>query len=347
MRRLRWVYGLFAALLAAMLAYTAFWFTLKGQIERGIVEWAAERRALGWQVDYKLTPVSGFPYRLVIDLAEVAVADPTHAQAWALRLPAVKVVTQPWTPRHLILLASGRGSLAWGPATARSELRAAGQDLRASLVLGPRDRPLRLAIESQKSSLDLAFPRFDGRFLAWADRAELHFRDNRDGRGDPAETAVDLAVSTVNLTTSVISPGAPFGPTIALLSADLGLTGPIDAPSVARWRDDGGTLELRRAALRWGPFDATANGTMALDAQMRPIGAMTAEARGWEAVLDKLAENRHMARGQARALKLALGLLSKPGPDGAKVLTAPLAAQDGKLLVGPVAVMDLPPLPLE
>ena len=344
--RLRWAYGLIAAILVAIGGYTAFWYALKSRVERGVADWAAERRALGWQVGYTLKPVTGFPYRLVVDLAEIAIADPTHPQAWELRLPAVEVVTHPWTPRHLMLLGSGRATLDWGPANARSRLRAMSKEARASLVLNRNDRPLRFSLEAKQPWLDLAFPRFNGRFMAWGERAELHLRDNR-GAAEPAKTAVDLALSVDQLGTTMISPGEPFGPTIARLSVDLGLTGPLPAPTVARWRDDGGTVEMRRAALRWGPFDATANGTLALDAQMRPIGAMTAEARGWDAVLDKLAENRHMPRGQARALKLALGLLSKPGPNGSKVLTAPLAAQEGKLFVGPVAVLDLPPLPLE
>jgi hypothetical protein len=345
MRRLRWVYGLLAAFLLAILGYTAFWFHLKGRVEQGLAEWSADRRSKGWQVVYGPPAISGYPYRLVVDLKDLALADPTHPQAWALTLPAIRVLTHPWTLRHILLQPSGPLDVAWGPNGARSELHAKAEQWRASLVLDTRDRLQRLSIEAKQPSLDLAYPRFDGRFRVFAEHAELHLRDNRGVAG--AKTAADLAASGQQVATSFISPGPPFGRTIAALSLDLGLTGRIDTPNVARWRDDGGTVELLRAAVRWGPLDATATGTLALDNQMRPIGAATAEAKGWEAVIDRLGENKHFSRGQARALKLGLGLLSQTAPDGTKVLKAPISAQDGHLYVGPVQVLELPPLPLE
>jgi len=348
MHRLRWVYGLFAAVLIAILGYTAFWFFLKRQVERGLADWAAMQRQIGWQVAYAPPQVSGYPYRLVIAVRDIAMGDPGHAQAWALRLPSIRAITHPWTLRHLILEQEGELELSWGPATARAELRANGDAVRASLVLDSRDRLQRLAVEGRNGALDVRFPRFDGRFTARAEHAELHLRDNRARQASGGTvSSADLAVSLDNLTSSMIRPSPPFGPTIASVGLDLGVTGRIDAPSVAAWRDDGGTVELRRAALRWGPLDASATGTLAVDNQMRPIGALTAEAKGWEAVIDKLVDMRQIARGQARGLKLALGLLSKPTADGGKVLSAPIALQNGKLMVGPAAVMDLPVLGLE
>jgi hypothetical protein len=345
MRRLRWIYGLLAAFLVAILAYTGFWFYLKGRVEQGLVDWAADRRAHGWQVAYGPPVISGYPYRLVVDLKGIALGDPTHPQAWALALPAIRVVTHPWTLRHILLQPTGQLDVTWGPNGARSELHARAEQWRASLSLDARDRLQRLSIEAKQPNLELAYPRFDGRYRVVAEHGELHLRDNRGALG--AKTAADLAVSGEQVSTSFISPGPPFGRTIAALSVDLGLTGPIEAPSVARWRDDGGTVELRRMVLRWGPLDATATGTLALDSQMRPIGAATAEAKNWEAVIDRMAENKHLSRGQVRGLKLGLGLLSKTAPDGTKVLKAPISAQDGHLYIGPVQVAEVPPLPLE
>jgi hypothetical protein len=345
MRRLRWVYGLLAVLLLLIVGYSAFWFYLKGRVEQGLAEWAAERRSKGWQVAYAPPAITGFPYRLVLDLNHIALADPTHPLAWSVRVPALRAVTHPWTLRQVMLQPTGQLDVTWGPGSARSALHGKAEQVRASLQLDARDRLRRFSVEVKRADLDLNHPRFDGRYRAIAEHLELHLRDNRGSPG--AQTAADLAISVDGLATSFLNPGPPFGRTIAALSVDLGLTGPIEAPTVARWRDDGGTVELRRVALRWGPLDANATGTMALDRQMRPIAALTAEVKGWEAVVDRMAENRHLSRSQARALKIGLTLLSKPDSDGSKVLKAPISAQDGRLYIGPVMVMELPPLPLE
>ena len=345
MHRLRWLYAILAVLVLGAVGYTVFWFHLKRQVEAGIAEWTAAHRAAGWQVAFSPPAVGGWPFRMVLDLASIELADPKHRQAWAFSLPAVKVVAQPWAPRHLIFLPRGPGRLTWGPDGARAGLEVEAADTKASLVLDPQGRALRLAVVGEQVAARLAYPRFEGTYQAGARHFELHARDNRGQAG--AATAVDLALSAEDASGSLITLGPPYGRSIARLGVDLGLTGPLDAQSVERWRDDGGTVELRQLLLRWGPSELKANGTLALDKQMRPIGAMTAEVKGWEPMIDRMVESRQLPRGRGQAMKLAFALLAQPGPDGSKVLTAPISAQDGKLTIGPAAVADLPSLPLE
>lgn len=342
MHRLRWTYGLIAALVLIIAGYTAFWFHLKGRVEQGLNDWAAEQRAKGWQVYHSPPSFSGYPYRIMLELKEVALADPAHPQAWALRLASIKAVTHPWTLRHILLQPEGTTELAWTVNGSRANLTGTAEQQRASLALDVANRVQRFSYEALKPVLTLSTPRLAEPVTARADKLELHTRDNRGTPGAP--TVADLAVTAEQLTASGMDAGPPFGNTIARLQLELGATGPIDARTVAVWRDAGGTVELRRLAVRWGPLDASTTGTLALDKQMRPLGALTAEAKGWEAVIDGLTERRMIARNQARTLKIALGLLAQPATDGGKVLRAPITAQDGKLFLGPVMLGDLPPL---
>ena len=342
MHRLRWLYGILAALLLAIAGYTAFWFHLKGRLEQGLNDWAAEQRLKGWQVYHAPPRFSGYPYRIMVELKEVALAEPAHPQAWALRLASVRAVTHPWTLRHIMLQLEGATELAWTLNGNRANLTGTAEQQRASLVLDSSGRMQRFSYEALKPVLTLETPRLAEPLTGRAAKLELHSRDNR---GTPdAPTVADLAITAEQLTATGVDAGPPFGATIARLQLDLGATGPIDARTVAVWRDAGGTIELRRLAVRWGPLDASTSGTLALDKQMRPLGALTAEAKGWEAVVDGLTERRMIARGQARTLKIALGLLAQPAPDGGKLLKAPITAQDGKLFLGPVMLGDLPPL---
>jgi hypothetical protein len=72
---------------------------------------------------------------------------------------------------------------------------------------------------------------------------------------------------------------SPLGPAIERLSMRATLMGLLPPgplhESVAYWRDEGGTLEIRGFGLAWGPLRADAVGTLALDREMRPLGALT------------------------------------------------------------------------
>ena len=93
----------------------------------------------------------------------------------------------------------------------------------------------------------------------------------------------------------------------------------------------------------WGALDLRANGTMALDADMRPLGALTADIRGYEEALEAMAEAGMLRRNILPASRVALNLLAKTDEsDGRKVLTVPLTAQDGALFLGPIKLSDLP-----
>ena len=90
-----------------------------------------------------------------------------------------------------------------------------------------------------------------------------------------------------------------------------------------------------------------ANGTVALDQRMRLLGALTADIRGFEEALGALAEAGILRREMLPASRVTLNLLAKTDKsDGRRVLTVPLTAQDGALLVGPIKLAVLPPVVL-
>jgi hypothetical protein len=88
-----------------------------------------------------------------------------------------------------------------------------------------------------------------------------------------------------------------------------------------------------------------AEGTVALDAEFRPIGALTAEIEGVDAVIDGFKRLGTLGDMGAEAAKFVLGLMSETrAGDGARVVTLPLTAQDGQLYLGPVPIAPLSPL---
>jgi hypothetical protein len=79
----------------------------------------------------------------------------------------------------------------------------------------------------------------------------------------------------------------------------------------------------------------TSGGTLALDGDLQPEGALTATINGYGEVIDALTQSSQMREGDAPLAKIALGLLAKPGPDGISRVTAPLTLQNGQTFLGP------------
>src|SRR3546814_20885801 len=55
--------------------------------------------------------------------------------------------------------------------------------------------------------------------------------------------------------------------------------------AIEAWRQNGGTVEIPWLNLVWGPLDLRAKGTATLDGRMRPLGALTADIRGYRETL--------------------------------------------------------------
>jgi hypothetical protein len=79
---------------------------------------------------------------------------------------------------------------------------------------------------------------------------------------------------------------------------------------------------------------------------MRPLGALTADIRGHTETINVLERARLLQRKVAATSRIALSLLAKPDKDGTgSVLTIPVTAQDGRLYLGFVRLLALPPIP--
>ncbi len=138
----------------------------------------------------------------------------------------------------------------------------------------------------------------------------------------------------------------PLGDTVERLATTLAIKGTIPGgprrQALAAWRDDGGTLELQSFALVWGKLTLDAKGTVALDAALQPLGALTATIRGYSEIIDALVATGDLKAGDAALVNVGLGLLAKPAPDGQYQLDAPLTLQNGQAYLGPVRLARMP-----
>ena len=126
---------------------------------------------------------------------------------------------------------------------------------------------------------------------------------------------------------------------------DMNIVGFLDASnvgSVVAWRDDGGTIEIKKLKVDTPPISLEMSGTLSLDQELKPIGAGTVLVYGAEEfVLEKIGVG-DISRTEGLMIQLAISLLpTKMNSDGKLSIQVPLTAQKGKLQLGPFIITEL------
>ena len=114
----------------------------------------------------------------------------------------------------------------------------------------------------------------------------------------------------------------------------------IHPEALAAWSQGGGTVEVDSAALDWGPLKLAMNGTLALDRDLQPTAAMTAEVRGAAQTLSALQDQ--LKPNELNIARTVVAMLARPDGDGEPVIKAPLTIQHRGLFVGPLKLAPVP-----
>jgi hypothetical protein len=117
---------------------------------------------------------------------------------------------------------------------------------------------------------------------------------------------------------------------------------PVPAQSLALWRDDGGTVDLKRLDLAYGPLTVRGEGTAALNRALQPMGAFTARIEGFNETVEALQKRGLLRDSDAASAKFLLGALALRKPTQPPSIDVAVTIQERRLFVGPVALLTLP-----
>jgi hypothetical protein len=339
-RKVIWVAAA-VILIAAAALYAAYWVYAAGLVRQGIADWIEARRQEGYTVGAERIAVGGFPFALRARLDGVVLQQERAAPGYELRLPVLRGETAPWSPRRWTLHGEEGGRLRIDPGPARAALV-----ITASRLSGQVE-PTPLAPDLPPGGMSLAIAGEDlvivGDERLHLDRASLRAALPAHARVGHLETWTRAALRLERLT---LPAAGPLGDTLDDLALTASVKGSVPPGALrqglARWRDDGGTLEIEQLRLAWGKLLASAVGTIALDGALQPIGSATATVQGHNEVVDALVGGGTIASQQGIAAKLIIGALAKPGPDGRPQITAPLRIQNSEIYLGPARLGRLP-----
>ena len=111
------------------------------------------------------------------------------------------------------------------------------------------------------------------------------------------------------------------------------------------WRDNGGTIDIERIQFERAVSKLIVKGTLALDSDLKPIGAGTIDFAGLATFLNEQQQAGRITKSEARFLNLTILVLSKTTKQQEKsLIRIPITAQNGKLKIGSFSLFDLPGL---
>lgn len=319
---------------------TVAWWVTTDRLAAGIDRFAAKLKADGGNLTAAARVRGGFPFHPAIVLKGPEIAFPPGAPGpWSWSGERATVSTSLFAPNALDVGLEGSGRLRMMPfgealdlttqaktATVRllqSHGREYAEARIAGLVVGV---PTGTTVTVDSATLQLA-------------RATAPVTDERT-----ESYGVHLELAGLTLPPS---DATPLGQRLDSLVFDAHVLGPLDpafdTKAFEAWRSAGGTAQILRLEAQFGPLAIYSDATLALDKDMQPIGAGTGRIQGFAPALDALVATQAMKLNDAKAAKAFLALLARPPAPGAPPeIRVPLSIQQGKLFVGPVALMTMP-----
>lgn len=344
--RRRWPAVTATVLLVVAAGWVLLWFHIADLVKSNIVAWATERRPDGWAVEWRLLSVSGFPVRWDANIIGARAKRTGAEPQWFWRGPErLTLHYRPWSPRTFELAAPGRHIFGPDDATPETTVTVTARMVDGRLTLddeGEIDQ-LSLALDAASASMDEAAP-----VRIRSLRASL-------GAGATDPSAPPHRQVTARLVVDVVGITLPpdlrpvLGHVIGRASLTASLLGRFPSEeledALVGWRDGGGTVEVARLGLGWGPLTIDGDGTVALDADLQPQAALSARIAGYGETVDALVRAGMIRPQPAFIAKMALGALARtPQGGGPPEIQVPLTIQQRQLYVGPVALFVLPPI---
>lgn len=329
-------------LLTVVVGGVGYWFCwnhLADGLRSGFDRWVAERRASGMEVRHGAVEVSGFPYRLLLNVAAPEVSAPARPGAPSWSATALDIYFQPWNLRHVIAVPTGAQQFGWDAGGRRRSSTVSSSDSRASIRIDRAGRLETVAADLREVQADGDSP------LRQAGRLQFHLRANDGQAEDRPANSINLALTGDDI---ALIPGlVPISDTYQQAALSV-LVRPLptgaDDAALDAWRDDAGVIDIARIAFLADRLRVSGDGTVALDLQRRPEGAMTFTVQGSNQFIDALTAQGRMSEIARVGLRMAVSALEKTDKEGNRTVTLPLTVQDGIVSLLGFKLFPVPPL---
>ena len=329
-----------------IVAYSGWWWLTAHSLTARIDQWIAAEQGKGAKIIPTAVSVGGYPFAFSVKLTNVSLAWPG---GFGFSSQSLKLRNRPWSLGSFKVNATGGFEIALPPGTSRPVLVVDGETLKGHASF--QDTAMPVALDLTADTVSASTSTADGPANREMTVATVEFDGTRPTTTPTTDTdvAYDLSLKLIDLSAPALE-GNPLGGTINQTALHLQLLGvppaQWDDAGIKAWREAGGSVNANAFSLQWGQLAISGNGTLALDKEMQPEGALTTHMTGFEQALDSLAAAGWIKLSAASIAKLALGIASHPGPDGKASVDTPLTIQNRHVSAGAIKLGQVPELKL-
>lgn len=340
MRAAKWAAICAGAVCLACALYVAFWYFMAERLRDSALVWVDERRGDGFEVGFRQLDIGGFPWRLDMIIDDVTFAAPKSPARWGWQGERVRASMRPWRLGKVTIEAPGSHAFVFAANGSVRFLQGQALGLNAVLTFGRHGiSPVEVHVA------DLTLKDAQSGEVWSVDRARLDATRPTGNSETPNAPSLEVRLRMGDFGVPARL-NLPLGPDWERLEISAGLVGEISDGSaedaLGRWRDDGGVIQVQRLSLAYGPLSMTAEGTIALDGALQPVGSLTARMEGFFETVDALRTRGLIKVGDAITAKMVLGVMTRRSASGRASLTLPLSVQDRRLFVGPLPLAEIP-----
>ncbi len=338
-KSLKTVFFVFAGVVALAAFYTVYWFFMAANIRSNAVNWAAEMVADGYTVRYSQLKAGGFPWGFHDTMENAALG----GKGWLWQSAGLTLSARPWSPGRITVVPTGALSLAFNEGDKTTLYSGRAGVLSAEFTFADG-----WPVQAEITARDLSIAQNDTNRTVAIEALTLGFTHQPDAKADDGTATMDVSLQAQGILVSPPSLAALTGGRNGLelearLLGDLA-RGPL-ADSLKAWRDGGGTVQITRLKADLGALGIQADGTLALDEAMQPIGAFVARIKGFFPALQALKRAGVIsAKDAVTAMVVLSAMARKKTAGGPFILTMPVTIQDLNVHVGPVSLFEIPPL---
>jgi hypothetical protein len=335
-----WIAAAGLALLA--LAYALFWFSVATKSRDAVLQWVDGQRAHGFTVRYDSLITSGFPFSIRLRFINPGMGAPHVRSPWGWEGASLELLIKPWNLQNIRATTSGPQMLAIPFKRKTETYNGVAALARLDLKLaGGEPETVHLLLDGIELKAEIP-----GLAAINVAAADLIIERLETGKVDYQTTSTSVSFSLQGVTGPWLA-ASPLGGAVQNLVLEARQMGSFDegplVESLENWRDSGGTVEIGRLNIQHGPMKFNADGTVALDDTLQPIGALTARIEGFFETIDALQRLGAVTSRNAITAKMVLGVLSRKSSNGGPAhLNLALSAQSGRLYAGPIALMEMP-----
>ena len=333
---------------------TATWLLIAQQTKDTIKKWANNQIKNDIKVNWERISIDGYPININVEINKPHIVAKNFNSQIIWNPTFITLNFSPIKPRVIKYYSSGLHALNIVYGTTKWSSKIILETLKGEILLKPQKQfrekvhgeftNLRFKMPHWEKALEIQQGKFDStvKTRAFINPKSLHPYKN--------SFSLNLSAQNIKITNNLPSENTKkrLGNTLEKLSFELAFNGYLDTQAIdnkklIRWRNAGGSLDVNSIFLKWGSIQIYANGTLALDENLQPIGTFVTQIISADKLVNGLIKSGALSKNNSILIQMALAALTRESNENKnKIIEIPITLHNSKISIGPISLLKLP-----